>query len=180
MTGKLRRDMLAYSDGQKVVHWITEAMVFWTTPQGQVSVSDLRAAPPVDPGDPDPTTVGAFPGVRWLQIAYYDKVVVMGKLHAYHYVHEDSEAWIETKTLLPLAYKSGGAVYSYSFGDPPAEPLALPARLSKGVRQDATDPQPEAGAAGRDRYHAVSTMALVTVATRRADRLLPGWKPPTN
>ena len=130
-SGKLRRDVIVYSDGITTTHWLVDQLLLWTTPQGQVSASDLSAAEPMDPENPEPAAAGGFPGTRWLQISYYDKVIAVEKHPCYHYVHGDSEAWIDAETNLPVAYKSKNIVYSYKFGDPPAEPLILPPEFQK-------------------------------------------------
>jgi hypothetical protein len=38
----------------------------------------------------------------------------------------DMEAWINAKTGFPVAYRTGGIIYSYDFGSSPESDLALP------------------------------------------------------
>ena len=87
-----------------------------------------------------------FPGVKWLQMKHYDKVVLWNKTRpCYHYIlrgesAEDgkgavvAEAWIDARTGLPVSYSAGGVLYTYEFGDPPSPPLQLPPEAVEAMK----------------------------------------------
>ncbi|MEO7933409.1 MAG: hypothetical protein ABIT76_09655 [Chthoniobacterales bacterium] len=129
-TGKLRRDRVSAADGTTVENWYADTLLLWPSNDGEVAASDLSGIP-LDTEDPSPSVPRGFPGTGWIKLEYYDKVVLVEKRPYYHYVHGNTEAWIDVETKLPLAYKFSNTPYRYTFNEPPVEPLILPLPYQK-------------------------------------------------
>lgn len=124
--GKTKRDLITTRDGVKQENWYVDAMIFWTNGQGEVSVTDLRAAEGSDPMEDSPSVPTGFPGVGWLKLDNYVDVVMFEKRPCYHYVRDEAEAWIDAETKLPVAYRRGKILYRFSFNPSPVGPLVMP------------------------------------------------------
>ena len=130
-TGEIRHDHVVLVDGNESDQWYVSGFLL-TMPPGstEVAVYDLSNDPPPDPRDGNPTLAKGFPGVGWVKFDAYDQTVPYEKHTCYHYLAGEigsGEAWIDTETKLPVAYKAGDAVYKYRFNEPPTGPLVLPA-----------------------------------------------------
>jgi hypothetical protein len=69
----------------------------------------------------------------WVSASYLQEKtpVDYGGRACFHYKGPAGEAWIESKTLLPVALDNGVRVASFSFGPPPASPVVLPAKFKQ-------------------------------------------------
>lgn len=137
-TGHLKRDILINRDGTTTEIWYVDGEnILSPGPSGDICVSDNKTF------EPDSSVKGifrkignltisfGFPGCDWLNLKYYDKVSTDGTAPSYHYILQEggvvaAEAWIDTKTYLPIKYASGQVNYIYAFGGTPSEDLVLP------------------------------------------------------
>jgi len=131
-TGRYKRDRISTADGVTEERWFVDMLLLWPTATGEVAVTDLSGIP-FTAEDSNPSVPQGFPGVAWLRPEYFDKVVLFEKRPSYHYVHGDTEAWIDVETRLPLAYKISNAAFQFKFNPPPAGPLTLPAAYQKSL-----------------------------------------------
>jgi hypothetical protein len=130
-TGKFKRDIITYISGTTEERWFIGSMYLWTPPHGDVSVYDLSNTPS-NPSDMSPSVSSGFPGVEWVGLSHYDHVETFDETSCYHYkdASSGSEAWINARNKLPVAYKSGDEVYHFKFNPPPSG-LALPPAYAK-------------------------------------------------
>jgi len=148
-TGKIKRDTLAYQNGNTQDFW------FFSTYVLQLR-SNKRDYAIVDASvmDPGPEIRGVyrqigklvlspgFPGFDWLQPKYYDGLVLVEKtIPCYHYSLKGpspeggepivaAQAWVNALTHYPVKYSSDGIVYTYTFGSAPTTRLRLPGNFS--------------------------------------------------
>lgn len=132
-TGKLKRDVIAYASGPAEEHWYADTLFLWTNPQGGVAVNDLTGGIATESTDPSPSVATGFPGMGWLRIEDFDKVVLVEKRPAYHFAHDGREAWVDVETKRPVMYKSGDLLFRYQFNAPPTSALALPPEFQKAA-----------------------------------------------
>ena len=92
-TGKTRRDRIAYAGKGTEEHWYVNTLALWGNAQGEVSAHDLSSVPYSESADLEPSIATGFPGVRWVKLDYFDKLL------AY-----------EKKTLLPLCSRQRGSL----------------------------------------------------------------------
>lgn len=145
-TGSLKRDLISYAGGKLDENWYANSLLLYANTQGGVSVNDVDGDPPPDKADPNPSVANGFPGVAWLRLDRYDRVVSYDKQPCYHYADEKSEAWIDIGTGLPVAYQSGDLVFCFTFNASPSRPLTLPPEYQKAFEfcQGAIDRRREA------------------------------------
>lgn len=124
-TGKLKRDEVTVRNGSTTEQWCSDTMFFWTSPDGEVVVSDLQSALPTELDDPNPTVLAGFPGVRWLKLENYKGVALLDKRPCYHFSKEGIEAWIDVETKLPTMYRSKGITYRFQFSPNTPQPLTI-------------------------------------------------------
>ena len=124
--GKVKRDLITTRDGLKQEHWFVDGMLYWTNAQGEVSVTDMRAAEASDPEEDSPSIPSGFPGVGWLKLENYAGVEVFEKQRCYHFAKDGAEAWIDVETKLPVGYRRGKVLYRFTFAEVPSGPLAMP------------------------------------------------------
>jgi len=130
-TGSFKRDLISYTGGKLDENWYANSLFLYANTQGGVSANDMDGDPPPDKADPNPSVANGFPGVAWLRLDRYDRVVIYEKRPCYHYADENSEAWIDTETGFPVAYKSGDLVFGFTFNASPSSPLTLPPAYQK-------------------------------------------------
>jgi len=119
----LRRDVITYGDNRSEERWFVGNAVFWTPPRQPV---DAAKVGPLDSKDPYPSVPRGFPGVGWVGLADYDAVVRFEGTTCYHYATPSQEVWIDAQTRLPVAYRSLGGLYRFTFAAPPDGPLLPP------------------------------------------------------
>ncbi len=146
-TGTLKQDILVYKSHPSMEFWYTGNTVLQVESTGNVVVFDLGMLVP-DSGDPHGPLVKAiaergnlaqsvgFPGLDWVKLKYYDKVVFLDKIPCYHYVFPAegstfAEAWINVATKMPIKYAASGVLYTFAFGPPPTTDLVLPSAAAK-------------------------------------------------
>jgi hypothetical protein len=129
-TGDIKHDELTSADGKKRDNWYVGTLYLWAVPQGDVLAADLSGTP-ANPMDSSPSVSNGFPGVGWVSLNNYDKVVFWEKRPCYHYATEGLQAWVDVETLLPVAYIAGNATYVFKFNAPPTQPLVLPPSFQK-------------------------------------------------
>jgi hypothetical protein len=145
-TGKLKRDIVAYGNGTTVELWYADGVLVTTDSKRQPTVLDYKVADArFGNGLGSATKSAGFTGLNWLDLKYYDHVVMYQGQPCYHYGITTkqaqplsappgtasqtigAEAWINVKTGLPVAYTTGdGKLYTYRFLDSPTTPLTLP------------------------------------------------------
>ncbi|CAN5342639.1 hypothetical protein BH09VER1_BH09VER1_27650 [soil metagenome] len=129
--GKVKRDIITYAGGAKQERWFAENVLLWKGPDGDVIAGDMRDAGPGTGGGSIPSVPTGFPGLAWLSVSNYDKVVPLGKRSCYHFSQESKDAWIDVETKLPVASKFGDLYFAYTFNSPPSEALKFPAEYQK-------------------------------------------------
>lgn len=145
-TGPIKQDLIVYESGGKSEIWYFQNHVLSanSTNPSRVIVQNLSALN--DPMDSQgifrelghPVRSAGYPGFDWVDLRHYQGLTYFNKtLPTYHYALRGkdpetgaaivaAEAWIHAGTGAPVAYRTGGNVYVYTFGDPPAETLTLP------------------------------------------------------
>jgi hypothetical protein len=131
----LKRDILSNGGGSPIELWYADGMLLSPDSSHQISVADYKQMD-ASPGNGlgDPIHSAGYTGLDWLDLKYYDRVVVYQAHPCYHYSIKtnapppsSAEAWIDVSTGLPVAYNLGnGKLYSYRFLDPPGSSLILP------------------------------------------------------
>ncbi len=124
-TGKIRREKITVGDGSVSERWCTDTMFFWTSPEGDVIVNDLREAMPTEPDDPSPSVLSGFPGVKWIKLDNYAGVAVIDKRPCYHFKKDNIEAWIDVETKFPVMYRSRDTTYQFKFNETPVQSLTI-------------------------------------------------------
>jgi hypothetical protein len=136
--GNLKQDLLVSKNGKTTQVWYADQVILSPGPAGDILVGNARGL------EVDANVTGifrevgkltesfGFPGVDWLNLKYYDKVVLLGLTPCYHYILQGggviaAEAWINAKTNLPVEYGSEGITYTYAFGPAPENVVMPPA-----------------------------------------------------
>lgn len=122
----LKRDLVRYTNGAVKEMWYYDTLLFWKDAQGAVSVSEMNPDAAQSLDDTSPVIASGFPGVRWVNPTFYKGVVLFEKVPSYYYANGTVEAWIDAKSKLPLAYKSGEVLYQYKFDANPSTSLTMP------------------------------------------------------
>lgn len=140
-TQELKHDVLIYDDGKTEETWYSGKMVLIPSSNGQrVALADFESTNEKVYGEEgNPVSSLGFPGVGWLKLKYYDKVVPIQNFTCYHYLLATSggcEAWIDVRTGFPVAYRAGGMMCVYGFMPKPAAPLVLPPQFQETLKLD--------------------------------------------
>jgi hypothetical protein len=131
--GAMKRDLVKSGDGTTREVWFVDKLRIWTTDSGEISVSDLGAAPAPDSADPYPSVATVFPGVSWITLENFVGAEDFNGEPCYHFVNDYGEAWISVKTKFPAGYKSGTMFYIYKFNAPPGEDFKMPPAYQKAL-----------------------------------------------
>ena len=157
--GKVRRDVSTWSDGSESLMWSfveSESSVWESNAEGKnvyVLLGGLsqQAKPKLLRFDKD--------SISWITEKSLDKQAI-GSGGAVHYVAKvqvvaesgrgapaitaDYQAWIDPKTLMPLKFDDGDALYVLKFSKAPSGPLVMPEKIQAEMRrwQAATVPHP--------------------------------------
>ncbi|MEI9999831.1 MAG: hypothetical protein WDO13_12080 [Verrucomicrobiota bacterium] len=129
-TGATKHDTLVYSDGGTDEVWYlgTKALMSDTFVKTNIYLTTFSSHDFTGVGDPVRSL--GFTGMDWLQSKFFDKIVTYQNVSCYHYHFSGrsaaAEAWVNVKNKLPVAYQINGALYVYSFGEPPTTPLVFP------------------------------------------------------
>jgi hypothetical protein len=147
--GKVKRDVLTYSNGTSFESWYADGAFLSPGPNGGFNaIQDGVLAEAYGNELGNPQQSAGFTGLDWLNLKYYDHVILYQGQLCYHYVIKvtspainrdmptdtpipppplSAEAWINAKTGQPVAYiGADGKLYTYSFLDAPTAPLILP------------------------------------------------------
>jgi hypothetical protein len=145
-TGRLKQDILIYKAGTRQECWYVGNTVLSQSAAGNIVALTLgMLAPDVGNGNPMAPYIRergnlvqspGFPGLDWVNLKYYDKVVVLDKVPCYHYAfmvgsNPFAEAWIDAQTKLPVKYAGSGIDYNVVFSAPPTGDLTLPPAFSQ-------------------------------------------------
>jgi len=133
----LKRDVLTYLDGSINESWYRGNTIITTSQDGKkVYLNDFGAANQIYGEAGNPAESPGFPGVSWVKLRYFDKIVVFNKQSCFHYLLKrgdagDVEAWIDVKTGFPIGYRYGGVTYTYTYDGNPVPTLALPPQIQQ-------------------------------------------------
>lgn len=127
-TGRLRLEEVTFSDKRVVQNWYVEGTLLLT------SMSDGKISAAMIEPDWDRTSImvpTGFAGFTWIKKEYYAGLGDFDKQPAYHYKRTNEaglelEAWVDTSSNLPIAFRAGPRTYIYSFASEPPAPLTLP------------------------------------------------------
>ena len=146
-TGQLKRDVRVYEDGKSEERWFSGPLIIVPSADGQTArCIDFEEANRSEYGEAgNPIASPGFPGVGWVKLEYFDKVVTFNQIRCFHYVlskrHNNpadegkfSEAWIDVRNGFPVAYRAAGSLYLYRFEGNPIAPLVLPDSLGRSVK----------------------------------------------
>ncbi len=144
-TGTLKQDTIVYKNGNALKYWYMGSIFLSEDAGGRVSAYNLTLLAPTAFGSAERAMIlergnliqsEGFPGLDWVKLKYYDKVVLLDKIPSYHYVLPAggvpfAEAWISAESKLPVKYAGSGALYTFAFGSTPTTDLALPPAYSQ-------------------------------------------------
>ncbi|XHR27941.1 MAG: hypothetical protein ACFUZC_18675 [Chthoniobacteraceae bacterium] len=129
-TPDLKRDRVTYTNHATEERWYAGTLLLLMMPGGRVFASDLSGTPFSD--SMEATVPTGFPGVNWIKLGAFAGAERFGNHLCDHYAQNNREAWIDSATKLPVAYKDGdGILYRFQFNPLPAEALALPPAYQK-------------------------------------------------
>jgi hypothetical protein len=126
-TGNTKHDTLTYNDGTTEEAWYVgkTALLTDTFSKKNIYLSNFSAADYAGLGDPVHSL--GFTGFDWVNSGNYDTVVnYQGESCSHYRFQGQAEAWIRVKDKMPVAYRAGGVLYTYSFSSAPTAPLTLP------------------------------------------------------
>lgn len=81
----------------------------------------------------DSLRVAGFAGVDWLSTSNYQGVVTMARRECFYFKDGEREAWIDTQTRFPIAFRTNEEFYRYTYTDPPTKKLTLPPNYGKAL-----------------------------------------------
>ena len=122
--GKVKRDILAYSDGFKEENWYVDKFLLMPVQPGSSEIMICSNEGSGSQETFDPINSVGFAGVGWIKGADFHSTEPFLNVKCDHYVR-DLQAWIDAKTKLPVAYQYRGTLYVYTFEPPPVS-LSLP------------------------------------------------------
>lgn len=149
--GNLRRDTITWSDGDKTETWkvlntgfsLVEvtypAKCIYDVPAGSFMGSYFsRKILDLTPASTSWITVASLVGQTDHDgkpaIHYRASVVVPSNVPHQAPRQVFYEAWVDAKTLIPMAFDDGDYVYELTFSDPPTAPLVMPERFQENFR----------------------------------------------
>jgi hypothetical protein len=140
-TGKLKQDIMVFADRKPLECWFVGNLILMPGSDGGIVTFGVNSLVPITvPGNRmspyivergNLTQSAGFPGLDWVNMKYYDKVVLVDKVPCYHYLFAVgqtpfAEAWINAQTKLPVRYAGDGVLYTFAFGPTPSADLTLP------------------------------------------------------
>lgn len=136
--GAIKLDRLYYSDNSVEERWYVEdrySFVSDTFSRGSVLVLEIPERNEAPDGSVVLTSTG-FVGVDWIEERDFVDVVQVSGKRCYHFARteEQKEAWIDIGDRLPVAFRDGERLYSYTFLMAPAS-LSLPAAQAKALEE---------------------------------------------
>jgi len=141
------RVSISYSDQTTEEYWIANHAILTPNssntritlmPVTSAKASFERDLQGANEAELSPRFFGYFAGITWISESCFDRVVFLERHPCYHYVAaKRMEAWIDSDTRLPVAYKDlvSNTTYRYTFAPPPKDLLVLPTRYREAVDQ---------------------------------------------
>ena len=120
-TGDITRYYTTWTNGRTTEDWTTSLFVFWQNETSGQAVIVRQDDPAAHYSPVDQSCFG------WMHSGQFkiDREGYQGK-DCIHVRSDNTQAWVETKTQLPVAFDDSAALYYFSFQKPPTAPLSLP------------------------------------------------------
>jgi hypothetical protein len=127
-TGEVRKDRVFYDDGSHFEIWRSGNMRFKSSSLS--NSTDLYFTDQYGYQDPPD-----FTDLTWITRETYQGAQIRESRKCHVYKLQDRSAWIDAATLLPLYQDSSSLTITYTYQDPPSDPLKLPEKFTRQLAQ---------------------------------------------
>jgi hypothetical protein len=125
--GAVRKDTQIFVDGSSRDIWRLQSYRFTVYPNHPDGVIIDVVTAATSPGAPYQYQDAAdFSELNWITAATYQGIQMRGDKKCYTYKSNDQTTWIDVATRLPIYFESKTMQVTYTYSDPPDEPLQLP------------------------------------------------------
>jgi hypothetical protein len=129
-TGATRKETWQYVNGSTEERWREGSFRFKTSSANPSYVDifnpDMSSDPRVAAATMDPDDFGEL---NWVALNFFVREEEKQNVKCFVYQQDGKTAWISEETRLPVAFDSPQMQISYTYSNPPDEPLHLPQQL---------------------------------------------------